>query len=263
MNSCKSSDLTNKKQVSIQLIRNATLKINFNGKTFLVDPVLTKKNSFTSFVVPNKNLNPTVDLPIPVTDVVKNIDAILVTHMHEDHFFISKEIMNFINPNIPLYAQAFDMEKLSKSDFKNLNFIDLSAKFGETQIIRTTGVHGPGKLAKGLGDVSGFILKAEAYPTVYVVGDCLWDKQIKETIDKYNPDIIITNSGGAEWGGATILMDENSTVELAKYAKNAKVIAVHMEALDHCKTTREKIKRKAQQENVKLIIPEDGEIVKF
>lgn len=260
---CTASKKSEMKPVSIQLIRNATLKLNYNGKTFLVDPVLAQKNSFMSFVVPNKNLNPTVDLPLAIGEIMSDVDVILVTHAHEDHFFFSEEAMSLLNPSLPLFAQAFDKEKIEKGPFTNISYITDKTEFEKTSIIRTQGKHGPEHLLEGLGEVSGFILKAKDYPTIYIVGDCLWDDEIKNTIKKHNPDIIVTNSGGAQWGGDTILMDEKSTVELAKFAPNSKVMAVHMEALDHCKTTRELLAQKAKAEKVEIIIPIDGEIVKF
>lgn len=262
-NSSTASNKSDRKSVEIQLIRNATLKLDYNGTTFLVDPVFGPKNSFMSFVVPNKNLNPTVNLPISSKEIMENVDAILVTHAHADHFFFDDAAKSVIDPSLPLFAQAFDKEKIEKGPFNSITYIDKKSEFSNTSIIRTGGKHGPDHMLEGLGEVSGFILQAESYPTIYIVGDCLWDEEIKSNIKKYNPDIIITNSGGAQWGGDTILMDENSTTALAKFAPNAKVIAVHMEALDHCKTTRKMMAEKAKEEKVEIIIPQDGEIVKF
>jgi L-ascorbate metabolism protein UlaG (beta-lactamase superfamily) len=263
VNSGMASNKSEMKSVEIQLIRNATLKLKYNGTTFLVDPVLAPKHSFMSFVVPNKNLNPTVDQPLSTKAIMNDVNAILVTHAHADHFFFDEAAKSIVNPSLPLFAQAFDKEKIEKGPFNNITYIKERGEFKGTSIIRTGGKHGPEHLLEGLGEVSGFILQAENYPTIYIVGDCLWDDEIKSNIKKYNPDIIITNSGGAQWGGDTILMDENSTTALAKFAPGAKVMAVHMEALDHCKTTRKLMAEKAKEEKVKIIIPQDGEIVKL
>lgn len=247
------------KSVDIQLIRNATLKINYNGKTFLVDPSLSAKKSFMSFVVPDQNLNPTVELPLPIDEITKDVDAILVTHTHVDHF--DQAAMDALDPSLPLFAQPFDRAKLEESPFKQLNYVEDQLSFAQTNIIRTNGKHGPDELLEGLGQVSGFILQAEKHPTIYIVGDCLWDDEIKEHIKQYQPDIIVVNSGGAQWGGAKILMDEQSVVDLAKYAGDAKIVAVHMEALDHCLTSRKSLKEKCNAENITVMIPEDGEVL--
>ncbi len=258
---CSSLNNTATKPVDIQFIRNATLKINHNGKTFLVDPSLSAKNSFMSFVIPNKNLNPTVDLPLPIKQITNGLDAILVTHTHLDHFDTAAK--KYINPNIPLFGQPFDKGVFEKSPFKNVSLIENKEEFKGTTIIRTNGKHGPDHMLKALGKVSGFVLKAKSYPTIYIVGDCLFDNEIKNNIKKYNPDIIIVNSGGAVFGGETILMDEKKAIELAKFTPKAKIIAVHMEALDHCKTTREIIRKEAKKAQVDIIVPNDGDFIKL
>jgi len=247
--------------IDIQLIRNATLKLNYNGKMFLVDPSLSPKNSFMSFVVPNKNLNPTIDLPMSVEEITKDVEAILVTHTHLDHF--DEGAKEHLNPNLPLFGQPFDKEVFEKSPFKNVTLIENKNSFKGVTIIRTGGKHGPEPMLEALGEVSGFILQAKDYPSIYIVGDCLLDDEIKENIKKYNPDIIVLNTGGAVFGGATILMTEKNAVEVAKLAPNAKVITVHMESLDHCKITRQMVRDEAKKGNVEIIVPDDGETIKL
>ena len=61
--------------VQIQQIRNATAKINYAGKTFLLDPLLAKKGEYPGFpgTFHSELRNPLVDLPMPVTEVMKVI----------------------------------------------------------------------------------------------------------------------------------------------------------------------------------------------
>ena len=59
-------------------------------------------------------------------------------------------------------------------------------------------------------------------------------------------------------------MDEEQTLDLIAESGKATVIAVHLEALDHCSTTRASLRKKADQAKIagnKLIIPGDGEAV--
>lgn len=85
--------------------------------------------------------------------------------------------------------------------------------------------------------------------------------KIKNAITTYQPDIIVVNSGGAVWGEDVILMDEKKVIELAQFAPDAKVVAVHMESLDHCKTTRQMVKDAAQKANLTIMVPDDGETI--
>ena len=261
--SCGASQTTNTdiEQVSIQLVRNATLKLAYNGKTFIIDPSLSPKHSFMSFVVPNQNLNPTVDLPITIEEITEGVDAVLVSHTHLDHF--DEGAREHLNHQLPLFGQPFDKQVFTDSPFTNTILIEDKVLYEGTTIRRTKGKHGPDHMLQALGEVSGFVLQAPKHPTIYIVGDCLLDEDIKNTIAQYNPDIIVVNSGGAEFGGEVILMDEKRAVELAKLAPEAKVLAVHMEALDHCKTTRQMVRDEAQKEGVNILVPNDGELLKF
>lgn len=261
LSSCATSKKTNIKSVDIQLIRNATLKLNYNGKIFLIDPSLSPKNSFTSFVVQGKKLNPTIDLTLPINEITKGVEAILVSHTHADHF--DEGAKKHLDPNLPLFGQPFDKKVFEKSPFKNVTLVENEQTYQGTTIMRTGGKHGPEHMLKALGKVSGFVLKAKDYPTIYIIGDCLLDDEIKNNIKKYNPDIIVVNSGGAEFGGERILMNEKETIEIAKFSPKSKIIAVHMESLDHCKVTRQMIRDEAKKEKVKVLIPNDGETIKL
>ena len=69
---------------TVQLVRNATLVINYAGKKILIDPMFSPKGAIDSWAGIEKN--PTVELPMPVEDIIKEIDLVIVTHTHEDHF---------------------------------------------------------------------------------------------------------------------------------------------------------------------------------
>jgi len=47
--------------MKIQLIRNATMKLTYAGKTILTDPMLSAKNAYDPFAGVARN--PTVELP--------------------------------------------------------------------------------------------------------------------------------------------------------------------------------------------------------
>lgn len=246
------------KNIEIQLIRNATLKLKYGDKVILVDPVLGTKDSFMSFVEPDKNLNPTIDLPLLVGDIINDIDAVLITHSHPDHF--DAKAIEVLDKNISVYTQAFDLENVRNAGFNKVIAVSDIEDLDGITITRTGGKHGPDNALDMLGEVSGFVLQKDDYPTIYIVGDCIWDAEIEGNIKKFNPGIVITNSGGAIFmGQSRILMDEKDTMKVAKYANNATVVAVHMEALDHCKTTREILKAEAEKEKVNILIPQDGE----
>ena len=64
----------NEPENTIRLIRNATLKMEYGGKIFLVDPILSEKGELMSVIGVNKN--PTVHLTMPVKEVMDGVSII-------------------------------------------------------------------------------------------------------------------------------------------------------------------------------------------
>ena len=75
--------------------------------------------------------------------------------------------------------------------FDNTEIITDSISIYGITIVRTSGIHGRGEIGDIMGAVSGFILKAQGNPTVYIVGDCLYTSEIKAYIEKYHPEWVI------------------------------------------------------------------------
>ncbi|MEL6263961.1 MAG: MBL fold metallo-hydrolase, partial [Cyanobacteria bacterium J06626_6] len=70
--------------ISYEFFRNVTAKLTYSGQTLLLDPMLSEKGALPSFagIAPN----PTIDLPVEVASILEGVDAVLVSHMHADHF---------------------------------------------------------------------------------------------------------------------------------------------------------------------------------
>lgn len=248
---------------TIELVRNATLLIEYGGKKILVDPMLSPKGAIDSWAGIQRN--PTIDLKMPVEDVIKDVDLVLVTHTHEDHF--DKIASKTLDKSIELMIQPADKEYFQKEGFTNAAVIEDNKLWNGITIYRLDGQHGSGKILEMMGKTSGFILKAKNQPTVYIVGDAIWTDAIKDNIKKFKPDYIIVNSGGALIKGfenMPIIMNEDQTMSLIRESGKAKVIAVHMDALDHCRTTRSSLSKKADEFHIgkdKLLIPQDAEVI--
>lgn len=250
--------------MKLQLIRNATLKITYAGKTILADPMLSPKGAFDPFAGVARN--PTVELPTTIEEITSGIHALIVTHNHPDHFdpvasaSIAKDILVLTQP------QSEDM--LKQQEFENVTPIETSHTWEGITITRTAGQHGRGKVLELMGDVSGFIFQAEGEPTVYWIGDSIWYEEVAKTIQTFAPDIIITNSGGAKMFGfdEAILMDEEETIKVAQAAPMATIIATHLESLDHCPVTRQTLRQEADEAGIptgRFFIPNDGECLSF
>lgn len=260
-----SATLLSSAQVSIRLIRNATLVIDYHNRKILVDPMFSEKGAFRSFAGIQKN--PTIDLKVPIEEITSSLDLVLVTHTHPDHF--DEAASKALDKSLTLFHQPADTAYFKTEQFTNAKSISTSTIWRNMEIIRTDAEHGSGEVLKLMGKVSGYVLKEANHPTIYIVGDGIWTDDIKVNIEKYKPDYIVINSGGAvipAFKDTPILMDEAQAISVVKASGNAKVIAVHMESLDHCLVTRATLRSKAREAGIpddKLVIPQDGETVQL
>lgn len=249
--------------MQIQLIRNATLRLQYAGLLILTDPYLAARHSRPSFT--GKSPNPLVELPIPPEKVIAGVDAVLVSHLHSDHF--DPAARDLLPKDTPILCQLGDETQLADMGFQQVTSITESLVWRGITITRIPGQHGSGDVLKDMGMASGFVLQADFEPIIYWTGDTIWSDTVAATIIRYQPQIILTHSCGAVWGKyVLIIMDAAQTVEVCRYAPESTVVAIHMEALDHATVSRAELRQYASEHGVKpgqLLIPVDGEIVKF
>lgn len=247
----------------INLIRNATMVINYAGTTFLTDPMFSARDAMDPFAGIARN--PTKELPTDTDKIVHGIDGVIVSHLHPDHF--DPAAGEIIPKDLPLLCQPGDEGQLGEYGFPNVEPVTNSTVWKGITITRTGGKHGKGEILELMGQISGFVFQAEGEPTVYWVGDSIWCDEVAEVIEKFNPSIIITHSGGATIPGhEAIIMDGEQTLTVARAAPSAKVVAIHMESLDHCPVTREDLRNMADKADIspeRLLVPADGETLKF
>lgn len=248
--------------MQLQLIRNATLRLNYGGHVVLIDPHFAKKHSLPSFRGIAEN--PMVALPEDPTQTIQDIELVIVSHLHTDHF--DQVAQELIPKGIQLFCQPTNDEYIQSKGFTNVQVIENEVVWQNITIQRTNGHHGSGVVLQAMGKVSGFVFKAEGEPTVYWAGDTIWYTEIAQIIERVQPDVIITHSCGAVWGDDPILivMDDQQTVEVCKAQPSAKVVAVHMETLDHSTITRAQLRETANSAGIsaeQLFIPADGDIL--
>ena len=62
---------------------------------------------------------------------------------------------------------------------------------------------------------------------------------VEHVLDEQRPDVVVVNAGGARFsGGEPIVMDADDVVAVARRAPGARVVAVHLDAINHCVQTR-------------------------
>ncbi|SDT08608.1 MBL fold metallo-hydrolase [Pseudomonas granadensis] len=261
-------------KVELHQVRNATAKITYGDTTFLIDPMLAKKGAYPGFEnTYRSNLrNPLVGLTEAPADIIAGVDAVIVTHTHLDHW--DDAAQKALPKDIPLFAQHEDDAQLIRSQgFKNVRVLTDEAQFGGVKITKTGGQHGTDEmyavpaLAKPLGEAMGVVFQAPGYKTLYLAGDTVWRKEVDQTIEKYHPEVIVLNAGKAMMTGykGSIIMGEEDVLRASKAAKDAKIVAVHMDAINHMSLTREALRAYVRTHGIesRVDIPEDGTSLEF
>jgi L-ascorbate metabolism protein UlaG (beta-lactamase superfamily) len=244
----------------LQLIRNATLRLTYAGRELLIDPWLAEQYSMPG--VTGKSNIPTAALPVPLEDVVRDVELVLVSHLHMDHIDLKP---TRIPTDLPILSQPNDVETLRTAGFTQVRALDRELQWQGIRITRTGGAHGTGPVGEAMGEVSGFVFQADGEPTVYWAGDTIWYDEVRRAIDAFHPDVIVTHSGGAMIQGTVIMMDTQQTLELIRAAGQATVVAVHLEAVDHATVPRGELRQAASQAGLtaRLFVPEDGETLEL
>ena len=141
-----------------------------------------------------------------------------------------------------------------------------SVEWNGITITRTGGQHGRGEIGKAMAPVSGFVLRAKGEPTLYIAGDTIWCDEVQSAIREHNPAIIVVNAGAAQFlEGGPITMSADDVIATAQASSRARLIAVHMESINHCLLTRDDLAFQLDAARVieRVAIPQDGEWVEI
>lgn len=246
------------------LLRNATALLEYGGSIFLVDPALDPAGARPPVAnTPNQRPNPLVDLPDVWDAGVRDAGALIVTHLHMDHF--DETAAAVLDHALPLFGQPEDRERLAGRGFMDLRPVEREAAFGDIRLLRTPAEHGTGEIGQRMAPVSGYVLSAPGEPTLYIAGDTIWCDAVAATFAEHRPDIIVVNAGGARFNeGDPIVMTAEDVAQVASAAPAALVIVVHLEAINHCLETRAYYRERLPALGVdmgRIRIPDDGETI--
>ena len=244
----------------LRLIRNATLLVRAAGRTLVVDPMLDPAGARPPVEgTPNPVRNPLVELPEPPEVVIAGLAGALVTHLHRDH--LDETAIRLLPKDLPVLCQPPDVERLRGHGFADVRPVEETLEWDGLRIARTGGRHGTGTLGDELGPVSGFVLAAAGEPTLYLAGDTIWCGEVAEALDRHRPDVVVVNAGAARFlEGDPIVMTADDVVAVARHAPHARIVAVHLEAINHCPQTRADLHQRLHEDGLteRVTVPEDG-----
>ena len=213
----------------------------------------------------NEFRSPLVELPCPAGEVLADVDAVVVTHVHPDHF--EEKTAALMDHMLPVYAQnETDAATIASWGFNDVRVLsDAGTTFGALTLTRVPAQHGLTP-ATDCDPASGVVLTATGEPTLYLAGDTVWYPEVARTLERFRPEVTVLNCCGATMASrGRIIMDEEDVLAVCLAAPWTRVVASHMEAVNHGNVSRTYLRTFADRlgGGEQVLIPADGEQLEF
>jgi L-ascorbate metabolism protein UlaG (beta-lactamase superfamily) len=252
----------------LRLLRHASLLLELAGRRVLVDPMLAEPGTAPPVPnTPNARPNPLVPLPVAPREAVRDLDAVLVSHLHGDHLDDPAVELLAAGPPVPVLCQPEDADALRERGLADARPVEDDLDLGWLRVRRTPARHGTGELAEALAPVSGFVLRAEGEPSLYLAGDSVLYEGVEGVLREEDPDVTVVHGGGARFlEGDPITMDADQVARVGQLVRpDARVVAVHFEAINHCVVSRAEQHEAIGRQGVTnvVLVPEDGHVLEL
>ena len=151
-----------------QLIRNATAKLSYGDSVFLLDPAFAKKGMGPSYA--GERRSPLVDMPCMMWEAESRTDAIVISHIHSDHF--DAAAAEALDKDHPVFCQPSEAGHELLARFEDVRPLEEGSLFNGVAMQRVPARHGTSpEVLVDMGEASGIVFFAAGEPTVYWAGD--------------------------------------------------------------------------------------------
>ncbi len=173
------------------------------------------------------------------------LDAILLSHMHGDHWDrIATKSLPKGTPVVTTPEAAKCLADRGFTETADLEAWQVSEFTSRDDVLRITsvpGVHGPGPLARVLPQVMGSVVElvrgGETTWRGYISGDTLFRPALGEVLERCGPlDVLIPHLGGTRALGLTVTMDGRQGADLVELLKPPVTVPIHFDDYDRFKS---------------------------
>lgn len=220
---------------SIFFVGNATTIISYGGFTILTDPNFLHQGEHVHLgygLRSARRTNPAIEL-----EDLPDIDFVVLSHMHEDHF--DRVVEQKLDKNLPILTTHQAARKLVGKGFRaahGLNhWCSQTIAKGDAQMRLTAmpGRHGPPVVASLLPDVNGSLLEFQRPGDddpfrLYISGDTLMYQPLAEIPQRYpDIDLALIHLGGTKILGILLTMDAQQGIQAIQMIAPHTAIPIH------------------------------------
>ena len=232
-----------------------TIHFRYAGVSFLTDPTFDEPRDYDIGLVLHKLVGPAV-LPADLGPV----DVVLLSHdQHPDNL---DESGRKVLENVPRVYSTADAARRVPGVLELPTWT--TARVGDVEITAVPALHGPEGCEPLSGVVTGFVLKAPGWPTVYHSGDNASVDVVAEVVDRVGPvDVALLHVGAANpgrFGDVDVTLNANSAVRAAELLGAARIVPIHADGWAHFTETLDRLALVFGYAGLgdRLVVPEPG-----
>lgn len=215
-------------------IGNATALLRLGDFTLLTDPAFGAAGSR----VPLGWGMWTRRLRDPALDVLDgaDLDAVLLSHLHGDHF--DRAARDRLDRHLPILTTPQAERRLRRNRFWAVQGLptwesyELNRGMQRLRVTAVPGRHGPGLADRLLPDVMGSVLEFSAGDrrqlTLYITGDTLYRPGLAAIPERFGEiDAMLIHLGGTRVLGLLVTMDDRQGADLTRLINPGRTIPIH------------------------------------
>ena len=219
---------------SLTFVGTATTLLHLGGFTLLTDPNFVRRGQrvHLGYGLNSKRLTD----PALSIEALPPLDAVLLSHLHGDHF--DRVARRELPRQPPVVTTQHAAKRLQRWGFGGATGLATwedweTTRSGERlRITSVPGRHGPAGVHRLLPPVMGSVLDLERggdrLLRAYVTGDTLRVPELRAVRERFpGIDVMITHLGGTKVLGVLVTMDGRQGADLVEMIEPATVVPVH------------------------------------
>jgi len=219
---------------SLTFVGTATTVLRLGGFTVLTDPNFLHRGerAYLGYGLSSRRRTD----PMAIPDDLTGLDAVVLSHLHGDHF--DRRARAQLPRSVPIATTGPAERRLQKWGFSAATALDTWDSWTTTrgdELLRVTAVpgrHGPPLLHRALPPVMGSILELErggrTQLRIYQTGDTLCGAYLRPIHERY-PDIdaMVIHLGGTRIAGVLVTLDAEQGADVVELIRPALTVPVH------------------------------------